>query len=103
MDFTIKNLQKLSHLKILHIPKGGFFIWLELANYIDEKKFYYKCHLNGLSILPGFIFYPKTKQQFSSKIRISVVNSSFSEIEKGIDIIKNILNNCEAVINENKK
>lgn len=98
MEFMIEELVKIEHLKILHIPKGGFFIWIELANYIDEEKFYYKCHIQGLSVLPGFIFYPN--QQASSKIRISIVNTSFEEIKKGVDIIKNILNNCDGVINK---
>ena len=40
----------------MHIPKGGFFIWVNLANYINSEKFYYKCRLRGLSVLPGFIF-----------------------------------------------
>lgn len=97
MEFMIKELRKIEHLNILYMPKGGFFIWIELANYIDEEKFYYKCHTQGLSVLPGFIFYPN--QQASSKIRISFVNASFKEIKKGIDIIKNILNNCDGVVN----
>lgn len=97
MEFMIEELLQIEHLKILHIPKGGFFVWIELANYIDEEKFYYKCHIQGLSVLPGFIFYPN--QQASSKIRISVVNVNFQEIKKGVEIIKNILNNCDGVIN----
>lgn len=100
MDFMLDLLSDLSHIKILHIPKGGFFIWLELANYIDEEKFYYKCHLQGLSILPGFIFYPQ--KQDSSKIRISIVNSTFDEMKLGVQIMKNILNNCEGVLNKVK-
>lgn len=97
MDFMLNLLANLSHVKVLHIPKGGFFIWIELASYIDEEKFYYKCHLQGLSILPGFIFYPY--KQDSSKIRISVVNSSFEEMKRGVEIMRSILNNCEGVLN----
>lgn len=95
MNFMLDELSTLTHIKILHRPKGGFFIWIELASYIDEEKFYYKCHLHGLSLLPGFIFYPQ--RQKTSKIRISVINTSFDEIKKGVEIMRNILNNCEAV------
>src|SRR3712207_7350818 len=45
MEYMIEILQKIPHLHILHLPKGGFFLWIELANYIDGEKFYYKCRL----------------------------------------------------------
>ena len=98
MNFMLNELTKIEHIKILNFPRGGYFIWIELANYIDEEKFYYKCHMNGLSILPGFIFYPQ--KQSASKIRISFINSTFEEIKRGIGIMKNILNNCEGVSNK---
>ena len=60
MEYMLSELQKIKHLEIIHIPKGGFFIWVNLANYINSEKFYYKCRLRGLSVLPGFIFYSAT-------------------------------------------
>ena len=95
MKYMVEKLQKIPHLRILHIPKGGFFLWIELANYIDGEKFYYKCRLRGLSILPGFIFYSNTKN--SCKIRISIVSSSFDEMQIGCQIIQDILEHCEGV------
>lgn len=95
MKYMVETLQKIPHLRILHIPKGGFFLWIELANYIDGEKFYYKCRLRGLSILPGFIFYSNTKN--SCKIRISIVSSSFDEMQIGCQIIQDILEHCEGV------
>ena len=62
---------------------------------IDGEKFYYKCRLRGLSILPGFIFYSNTKN--SCKIRISIVSSSFDEMQIGCQIIQDILEHCEGV------
>ncbi|CAL7892498.1 Transcriptional regulator, GntR family [Fusobacterium necrophorum subsp. funduliforme] len=98
MKYMVEILQKIPHLRILHIPKGGFFLWIELANYIDGEKFYYKCRLRGLSILPGFIFYSDKKN--SCKIRISIVSSSFEEMKAGFQIIQDILEHCEGVNNE---
>lgn len=97
MEYMIEHLQKISHIQILHIPKGGFFIWLALAPYIDAEKFYYKCRLQGVSILPGFIFYHN--KQNTCKIRISVVSSTMEEMKKGLHIMQNILENCDGVSN----
>lgn len=96
MEYMINELSKISHLKILHRPRGGFFIWVELADYIDSEKFYYKCRLKGVSILPGFIFYSSNKKT-SFNIRLSVVSVSFKEMKEGLSIIQDILNNCEGV------
>ncbi|XP_057291930.1 1-aminocyclopropane-1-carboxylate synthase-like protein 1 [Hydractinia symbiolongicarpus] len=46
-------------------PSGGFFIWLNLSNYLksdteeDEKKLYELFMQNGLYIAPGFAFYSR--------------------------------------------
>lgn len=95
MNYMIEGLQKIPHLKIIHLPKGGFFLWVELENYIDGEKFYYKCRLRGLSILPGFIFY--TDKENTCKIRLSIVPASLEEMKEGIQIMKEILENCEGV------
>jgi hypothetical protein len=94
MEYMIEKLKKIKHLEIMHVPQGGFFIWIKLANYINSEKFYYKCRLRGLSILPGFVFYSNS-EEVSSKIRISTVSSSIEEVERGLEIIQDVLNNCD--------
>ena len=94
MDFTLNLLQNIKHIEVIFEPKGGFFIWLKLAHYIDSEKFYYKCKLRGLSILPSFVFSSTTKE-LKSRIRISIVSASMQEIKKGVEIIEDILNHCE--------
>ena len=94
MEYMISELQKIKHLEIMHIPKGGFFVWVNLANYINSEKFYYKCRLRGLSVLPGFIFCSATEET-TSKIRISIVSSTKEEMKKGLEIIQDVLNNCD--------
>lgn len=37
--FMLNELTKIEHIKILNFPRGGYFIWIELANYIDEENF----------------------------------------------------------------
>ena len=98
MNYATKELRKIKHLEIKNISQGCFFIWVELANYIDSEKFYYKCRLRGLSILPGFIFY-SSSNELSSSIRISIVSSTISEMQKGLAIIQDVLNHCEPKFN----
>lgn len=86
-------LLKIPHIKIINVPRGGFFVWIELADYIDGEKFYYKCKLRGLSILPGSIFYYNKRN--SCKIRISFLSTTMEEIETGMRIMENVLINCE--------
>lgn len=92
MNFAIAEIKKIPHLKIFSIPKGGFFIWLELATYINEEAFYHKSCRAGVSILPGFIFY-SDKKNFS-RIRLSVVGVSMKELEMSLKIIKKIVGEC---------
>ena len=47
--------------------------------------------MRGLSVLPGFVFYSNS-EEVSSKIRISTVSSTIEEVERGLDIIQDVLN-----------
>ena len=62
---------------------------------LSKKKFYYKCRLRGLSILPGFLF--DSTGQTSCNIRISIVSANLDEIDVGLDIIADILKHCNGI------
>lgn len=98
MKYVIEKIKKIPHLEIINIPKGGFFLWIKLANYIDGEKFYYKCRLQGISILPGFIFY--SNECSCCKIRISIVSASIKEIDIAFQVIKDILLACDGIPNQ---
>ena len=89
----IELLENISEIKILNKSKGGFFLWIQLPEYINEEKFYLLCKKNGLSILPGNLFY--FDKSSSGKIRISFATPSMNEIERGVAIIKDIIKNWE--------
>lgn len=89
----LELLSEVPHITILNKSKGGFFIWIQLADYINEEKFYYKCKLRGVSILPGNIFYHDKRS--SGKIRLSFISPSLKELEEGIEIMKDILIHCD--------
>lgn len=95
MKYVIEKIKKIPHLEMINVPKGGFFLWIKLANYIDGEKFYYKCRLQGISILPGFIFY--SNECSCCKIRISIVSASIKEMDIAFKAIEEILVACEGV------
>jgi DNA-binding transcriptional MocR family regulator len=82
-------LLKIPKIKILNIPRGGFFIWIELVDGIDGEMFYYKCKLKGLAVLPGSIFHYDKRN--SCKIRLSFLSATLEEIESGVGIMEEIL------------
>lgn len=90
---VLELLSEVPHITILNKSKGGFFIWLQLADYINEEKFYHKCKLRGVSILPGNIFYHDKRS--SGKIRLSFISPSLEELEEGVKIMKDILIHCD--------
>lgn len=91
--YTMELLKEIPHLKIMHIPEGGFFIWILLAEHIDGEKFYRYCQERGVSVLPGSVFYDDKRAE--CKIRLTFVSCTKDEIKKGTEIIKDILINCK--------
>lgn len=88
-NYALYLLKKIPYLKIMHVPYGGFFIWLQLKTEIDEELFYTLCKIKGVLILPGYIFYQDRRK--NSKFRICFLSTDLEKIHTGINIIKNIL------------
>ena len=87
--YMIERLKKMDGIRLMHSPGGGKSIWIKLNKSIDEKEFYYLCKKNGVSFLPGTIFYQD--KRIDSKFRLSFVNLKEEDIEKGLDIMENII------------
>ena len=91
--YMLELLREVPYLQIMHIPTGGFFIWVLLAEHIDGEKFYKKCRERGVTVLPGSVFYNDKRAE--CKIRLTFVSAKLEEIKKGIEIIKDILIHCK--------
>ncbi|MGL4656575.1 MAG: PLP-dependent aminotransferase family protein [Sarcina sp.] len=87
--YMIERLKKIEGIRLMHSPGGGKTIWIKLNKNIDEKEFYYLCKKNGVSFLPGTIFY--WDKRVDSKIRLSFVGLEKNEIEQGLNIIENTI------------
>lgn len=92
-EYMVERLKKMKGIRLMHSPGGGRSIWIKLSKNIDEKEFYYLCKKNGVSILPGTIFY--WDKRVDSKIRLSFVGIEKEEIEKGLNIIENAINEID--------
>lgn len=92
-EYTLKLLEEIPQIEIFHKPKGGFFIWITLADHIDGVLFYEKCRERGVAILPGSVFHNDERSGWH--IRVTFVSCELEEIKQGIDVIKDILMNCK--------
>lgn len=92
-NYMLNLLREVPYLQIMHVPTGGFFIWILLAEHIDGEKFYKYCRERGVYVLPGSVFY--NDRRAACKIRLTFVSSSLEEIKKGVDVIKDILIHCK--------
>lgn len=89
LKVMLEELKKIPEIEIMNIPKGGFFLWIKLPDNIDGEYFYYRCKREGVSILPGTIFYENKKN--CNKIRLSFLTNNEEEIKKGVEIIRKII------------
>ncbi|MGB9680193.1 MAG: PLP-dependent aminotransferase family protein [Minisyncoccia bacterium] len=92
------NLNKIKNFAEFLVPGGGFNFWLNLENRISAKALYKKCFEKNVLIVPGDIFYPNKKDD--SHIRLSFASSDIDDINLGIKILHETLNEF---FNENSK
>lgn len=84
--YMVDRLKQIEGIRLMHNPGGGRSVWIKLNKNIEGKEFYYLCKRNGVSFLPGNIFYGD--KRVNSKIRLSFVGIEKEEIEKGLNIIE---------------
>lgn len=90
-NIMIKELAILQKHNIVYTtPNGGLSVWLKLPSTIDSLQIYNECTLNGLSLVPGKIFFVNDSI-YSNYIRLSFGAVNNQEIIQGIRIIDNIL------------
>ncbi len=86
----IKHLNPLKRFGLeFYEPNGGLSLWIKMPDKIDSIEFYNKCVENGLSLVPGMVFF--IDDSYDDFIRISFGAVSDDEIIKGINIMENIL------------
>ena len=89
-DLMTRELDKLKVYGIDYLPpEGGLSLWIKLPDYISSLDLYSESNNQGLSIIPGDVFFID-KVMPSNYIRISFGSVSDNEILEGIKILENI-------------
>ena len=71
-------------------PRGGVYIWLKLPKGVDSRTLSSLAYSRGLSVIPGHYFYPDKKEGVSH-IRICYSHESPDRLEKGMDVLSEVL------------
>ena len=70
-------------------PKGGFFIWLRLPDYLNTKEILADAVRNSVAYVPGSGFYPDDKGL--NEARLAFCTENTERIEKGIKLLSKIV------------
>jgi 2-aminoadipate transaminase len=70
-------------------PKGGFFIWLRLPDYLNTKEILADAVRNSVAYVPGSGFYADEKGL--NEARLAFCTENTERIEKGIKILSKII------------
>lgn len=70
-------------------PKGGFFVWLELPNYIDSNKLLAEAHAFKIGFRPGTLF--SQKATFMNFLRLCFTHYNESQIERACEQLGRLL------------
>lgn len=88
-DYMVEILNTyFSDIAVWSIPKGGFYIWLQLHTGISTQKLFELALQEGILLNPGSV-YDKNEQQH---LRLSYSYASLVEIEKGLKRLSELIN-----------
>ena len=70
-------------------PQGGFYVWLQLPEYMDSTKILKESINNGAVFVTGKTFDPENIK--NNNIRLSYSNMDKNQIDKGVKIIADVV------------
>lgn len=87
-DLACAKLDEMRSLGVTYTkPQGGIYIWCKLPPHIDSKRLVNLGYRNGISLLPGYIFYP-LKNGGREYIRVNFSYETEERLAQGLDILK---------------
>lgn len=90
-QIVCEKLDEMKHLGIQYRrPRGGIYIWCKLPDGVDSKIFINRAYNMGVSLLPGYVFYPN-KNGGRNHIRINYSYESKERLRAGMDIMRQAL------------
>ena len=88
-DAMLKKLESFPKSISYTHPDGGLFIWMQLPEGADAVKLFKECTDSGVAFVPGTHFYPEGANLNTMRLNFSM--PSFEQIDKGMDILKSII------------
>jgi 2-aminoadipate transaminase len=86
----VENIKKYFPQEVQYTkPEGGMFLWATLPKNISATELLKAALSNNVAFVPGEAFY--TDGTGSNTMRLNFSNSSIGQIEKGIIILSNVL------------
>ena len=96
-NYAIKQelvCRKLDQMKLWGVeyerPRGGVYIWCKLPDGVDSKSLIVSAHRRGISLLPGYVFYP-LKNGGRDHVRINYSYESKERLIQGMDILRDTI------------
>ena len=87
-DLVCDGLEELKEYGIeFSNPEGGIYLWCKLPVPLDSKNFIIKAYANGISLLPGHVFYP-TKGSGRDYVRINFTYENAERLTRALEIFK---------------
>ena len=71
-------------------PRGGIYIWCKLPDGVDSKSFVSRAYNMGVSLLPGYVFYPR-KNGGRDHVRINYSYEPRERLAAGMDVMRRAL------------
>jgi len=82
-------------------PEGGYYLWCRLASGISPSILLYEAARNGVSFVPGEVFYPNANSP--SHIRLCFTTHSPEQLTEGIRRLAQSLKNAARGISQERK
>lgn len=90
-QLVCEKLDAMKHLGIEYRrPRGGIYIWCKLPDGVDSKTFINRAYDMGVSLIPGYVFYPR-KNGGRNYVRINYSYESKERLAAGMDIMRKAL------------
>lgn len=92
-NIMVNSLERLKKYDVEFVPpNGGLSLWIKLPKSVDSARLYSEAVENGLSLVPGNIFFVDDSI-YDNYIRLSFSAVDKEDIPKGIRIIEDIISN----------
>lgn len=78
-------------------PKGGVYLWVKLPAGIHAKDLLAKAHREGVTFIPGYVFYPK-KHLGNNYIRLNYSYPAEPQIEDGMEKLGRVIRSMQQKI-----